>query len=78
MAVPHQASESALELMRRRLGVSEDRWVVTLKKYGNTISSSIPLALDDCIRDGRLQRGQRALLLGTSAGFSAGALLLEY
>jgi 3-oxoacyl-[acyl-carrier-protein] synthase-3 len=78
LVVPHQASQSALELMRRRLNVAPERWAVTLPKYGNTISSSIPLALDDCLREGRLKRGQRVLLLGTSAGFSAGAVLLDF
>ena len=78
LVVPHQASEAALELMRRRLGVPPERWVQTLPRFGNTISSSIPLALDACLREGRLQRGQRVLLLGTSAGFSSGALLLDF
>lgn len=78
LVVPHQASEAALALMRRRLDVPPERWVLTLPRYGNTISSSIPLALDECVREGRIRRGQRVLLLGTSAGFSAGAVLIEY
>jgi 3-oxoacyl-[acyl-carrier-protein] synthase-3 len=76
--IPHQASALGLELMRRRLNVAPERVMVTLPKYGNTVASSMPLALDEAIREGRLQRGQKACFIVPAAGFSAGVLAIQY
>jgi 3-oxoacyl-[acyl-carrier-protein] synthase-3 len=76
--IPHQASALAIEVMRRRLNLDTDRVVNTLHKYGNTIASSLPLAIDECVRDRRLQRGQRVALVATAAGFSVGVAVLEF
>jgi 3-oxoacyl-[acyl-carrier-protein] synthase III len=76
--IPHQASALGVELIRRRLGVALERVVITLGKYGNTVAASMPLALDEAIRDGRLQRGQKACFIVPAAGFSAGVLAIEY
>ncbi|MEB3222245.1 MAG: beta-ketoacyl-ACP synthase 3 [Candidatus Sericytochromatia bacterium] len=78
LVVPHQASPSALELMRRRLGLPPERWLTIAHDHGNTVAASIPLALEAAVREGRLRRGDTALLLGTSAGFSVGALAFRY
>lgn len=78
LVVPHQASLAAMELLRRKLGITEDRLVCTLPDYGNNIAASMPLALDVAIEQGRLRRGHKVMLLGTSAGFSIGGLILEY
>ncbi len=78
LVVPHQASPAALWLMQRRLEIPAEKWMVIAHDHGNTVAASIPLALHEAIRQGRLKRGQRVLLLGTSAGFSMGALVLDY
>lgn len=78
LVVPHQASDSALELMRRRLGFEASRWVRTVQKFGNTIASSIPLALDDSLREGRIRRGMRLAFAGTAAGFAASAAIVDF
>jgi 3-oxoacyl-[acyl-carrier-protein] synthase-3 len=52
--------------------------MITVRKYGNTIASSVPLALEEAVREGRVKRGDRILLLGTSAGFSIGGAIIEY
>jgi 3-oxoacyl-[acyl-carrier-protein] synthase III len=78
LVVPHQASMMALYLMQRRLNLSDDRWMVIARDYGNTIAASIPLALHEAVRQGRVERGDKIMLLGTSAGFSMGALLFRY
>ena len=78
LVIPHQASPGALELMRRRLGLAPERWMTIAQDLGNTVAASIPLALDAAIAQGRLRRGDTALLLGTSAGFSVGALAFRY
>jgi 3-oxoacyl-[acyl-carrier-protein] synthase-3 len=78
LVVPHQASMTALGLVQRRLGLSDERWMVIAPEFGNTIAASIPLALHEAIQRGRARRGDKLLLLGTSAGFSVGALALVY
>jgi len=78
LVVPHQASLAGLELMRRKLGIAEERWMRTVEDYGNMIAASIPFTLHLAILDDRLRRGDKALLLGTSAGFSVGGLVFEY
>jgi 3-oxoacyl-[acyl-carrier-protein] synthase III len=78
MVIPHQASGSAMEIMRRKLGVSEKGWMNIIAKYGNMIAASIPLALKLAIDEGKVKRGDKVSLIGTSAGFSIGALALEY
>ena len=78
VVVPHQAGRLPIEILRRKLGIAPERLVVTLQGHGNLIAASIPAAFHLAIRAGRVRRGQRVLLLGTSAGFSMGALLLQY
>jgi 3-oxoacyl-[acyl-carrier-protein] synthase-3 len=78
LIIPHQASGSGMELVRRKLGIDPSKYVDILAKHGNMIAASIPLALHYSIESGRLQRGQKAMLLGTSAGMSIGTLIFEY
>jgi 3-oxoacyl-[acyl-carrier-protein] synthase-3 len=75
LVVPHQASGPGLEMVPR-LGFRADRVVNVIGRFGNCVAASIPMALAHAAAEGRLRRGQRVLLLGTSAGLSvAGALL---
>lgn len=76
--IPHQASRHAIEQLSRRLGFSNDQLVMNLAQRGNCISASIPLALAESVANGRIQRGQRVLLVGTGAGLTLGALALTY
>lgn len=78
MVIPHQASPTAMWLIQRRLGVPAEKFMVIAPEFGNTIAASIPMALHEAISRGQVKRGDRVMLLGTSAGFSMGALLLEY
>lgn len=77
LIIPHQASIPALELMRKRLDLREDRFWVTAQEVGNVIAASIPLGLVKAIEAGRARPGDKVLLLGSSAGFALGAALLE-
>jgi 3-oxoacyl-[acyl-carrier-protein] synthase-3 len=52
--------------------------IVTVDRHGNTSAASVPLALDEAVRDGRIQRGQKVLLEGVGGGFTWGAALLEF
>jgi 3-oxoacyl-[acyl-carrier-protein] synthase-3 len=76
--VPHQASHLGLEFVVQGLGFAKDRVVNIYSEFGNQVAASLPTALDIAIRDGRIRRGHRVLLLGTGAGLSAGAIVMEY
>ncbi len=76
--IPHQASLAAMQLLRRRLGIPEAKCIEIVRDHGNCIAASMPHALHSTVRSGQLQRGDTALLLGTSAGFSLGGALLRY
>jgi 3-oxoacyl-[acyl-carrier-protein] synthase III len=75
--VPHQANRRILEGTARKLGVSEDRVVVTLDRHGNTSAASIPLAYDTAVKDGRIKPGNLILFEAMGGGFTWGAALLR-
>ena len=76
--VPHQANIRIIKATAKKLKMSMDQVVVTVDKHGNTSSASIPLALDEAVRDGRIQRGQTILLEGFGGGFTWGSALIKY
>ncbi len=76
--IPHQANLRIIELTARRLDMPMDRVVVTVDKHGNTSSGSVPLALDEAVRSGRVKRGQLLLLEAFGGGFTWGSALLRY
>jgi 3-oxoacyl-[acyl-carrier-protein] synthase-3 len=76
--VPHQASQLAITHLTKRLGFAGNRVIDIFAEHGNQVAASLPTALDIAIRDGRVQRGHRLLLLGTGAGLSLGGVVLEY
>lgn len=75
--VPHQANRRILEGTARKLGISEDRIVLTLDKHGNTSAASIPLAFDVAVKDGRIKPGNKVLLEAMGGGFTWGAVLAQ-
>ncbi|MEL7497868.1 MAG: ketoacyl-ACP synthase III [Planctomycetota bacterium] len=75
--VPHQASLSAMQIVSK-LGFPKDKIVDVLAKYGNCVAASIPIALSEGAQQGKFQRGDRILLLGTAAGMSIGAAILRW
>lgn len=76
--IPHQANLRIIESTARHLGVPMDKVIVTLSEQGNTSAASIPLALDEGIRSGRIRHGQTLLLEGIGGGFAWGAITLKY
>jgi 3-oxoacyl-[acyl-carrier-protein] synthase-3 len=74
--VPHQANVRIIDAVGERLGVPRDRVFVNIERVGNTSAASIPLALDEAVRGGRVRRGDVVLLAAFGAGLTwAGALL---
>ena len=69
--------DTVLEIAAK-LGVDRNKVIVTVDRHGNTSAASVPLALDEAVRDGRIQRGQKVLLEGVGGGFTWGAALLEF
>lgn len=76
--IPHQANVRIIETAAKKLGVSMDKFIVTLDKFGNTSSASIPMAMVDAIENGTLKRGQKIALIGFGAGLTYGGIVLEY
>jgi 3-oxoacyl-[acyl-carrier-protein] synthase-3 len=62
----------------KRLGVTEDTVYVNLQKYGNMSSASIPLALDEIIKEGRIQKGDNIVLVGFGGGLTWGSVLIKW
>lgn len=75
--IPHQANARILEATAKRIRMPIDKVVVTVDRHGNTSAASVPLALDEAVRDGRIRRGQKIMLEGVGGGFTWGAVLLE-
>lgn len=76
--VPHQANIRIISAIAKRLKLPMDRVVTTIAEHGNTSAASVPLALDQAIRDGRVQRGQTLLLEAFGGGFAWGSALVQY
>jgi len=76
--IPHQANIRIIDATGKKLGVARERVIVTVDRHGNTSAASVPLALDEAVRDGRIQRGHKVLLEGVGGGFTWGAALLEF
>ena len=76
--VLHQANRYMLEHLRQKLRVPPEKMIWFLEKVGNTVSSTIPLALENALAQGRIQPGQRLLLAGFGVGYSWGAALLRW
>ena len=74
--VPHQANIRIIQSTAKKLKLSMEKVMVTVDQHGNTSAASIPLALDDGVRSGRIQTGQTLLLEGVGGGFTWGAVLL--
>lgn len=78
MFIPHQASMLSMKLMQHKLGIPEGKMKYIIQDYGNSVATSIPLALKIAIDEGEIKRGDKVMLLGTSAGLSVGVMILEY
>jgi 3-oxoacyl-[acyl-carrier-protein] synthase III len=76
--IPHQANMRIMEEVANRLEIPMDKVIVTVHKYGNTSAASIPTALDEAIRSGKIQRGDLVLVNSFGAGFTWAAALFRY
>jgi 3-oxoacyl-[acyl-carrier-protein] synthase-3 len=74
--IPHQANVRILEATARKLGLAREKLVVTVDHHGNTSAASVPLALDEYVRAGKIRAGERVLLQGVGGGFTWGSSLV--
>ena len=76
--VPHQANRRIIDATAHKLGISEDRVVITVGQHGNTSAASIPLALAEAHMDGRIKPGQLVLIEAMGGGFTWGSALIRW
>ncbi len=76
--IPHQANIRILGKLMERVGVAQEKVFINVDKYGNTSSASIPIALDEANRQGRLQKGDLILFCSFGGGFTWGAMLMHW
>jgi 3-oxoacyl-[acyl-carrier-protein] synthase-3 len=78
LIIPHQANARIIDSAIKRLGLPNDRFFVNIDRYGNTSSASIPIAMDEAFRNGRMKEGDHVLLVSFGAGLTWGATLLRW
>ncbi|WP_294469776.1 beta-ketoacyl-ACP synthase III [uncultured Ruminococcus sp.] len=76
--VPHQANVRIIETAAKNLGVSMDKMVVYIDRYGNTSSASIPIAFCDAVAEGRIKRGDKVCFVGFGGGLTYAGIIFEY
>ena len=76
--IPHQANIRILEAVAEHFGIEKEKVVINVHEIGNTSAATVPIALDQAVRDGRIQRGQNVLLTAFGAGLTGGSVMLRY
>lgn len=76
--IPHQANMRIIKAAAKKIGLPMERVIATVDEHANTSSASIPLALDQAVREGRIKRGDTLLMAAFGAGFTWGSAMLKY
>jgi 3-oxoacyl-[acyl-carrier-protein] synthase-3 len=76
--IPHQANLRIIEAVGNRFGFPQEKVIVNVDRYANTSSATVPIALDESIRSGKIKRGDNLLMAAFGAGLTAGAVFLKY
>ena len=76
--IPHQANHRITEMVQKQLGLRDDQVCANIDRYGNTTAASIPIALDECVQAGRLQRGDLLVLTAFGSGFTWGSAAIRW
>lgn len=74
----HQANQFMLDYIRRKLKISEEKFFIHLEDVGNTVSSTIPIALEEAMKSNRIEKGMTVLIAGFGVGYSYGATILKF
>ena len=78
LLIPHQANLRISEAVQKALQLPDDKVYNNIQRYGNTTAASIPIALDECVRSGRLERGQLLATAAFGAGFTWGSAIIRF
>jgi len=78
LLIPHQANLRISEAVQKRLGLRDDQVYNNIERYGNTTAATIPIALDECVRAGRLRRGDLLILTAFGSGFQWGSCAIRW
>jgi 3-oxoacyl-[acyl-carrier-protein] synthase-3 len=78
LLIPHQANRRIINAMQKRLGLSDERVFMNLERYGNTSAASIPIALDEAVRGGRIKSGDIILFVAFGGGLTWAATLIRW
>lgn len=78
LVVPHQANLRISEMIQKDLGLRDDQLYNNIQRYGNTTAATIPIALDECVRAGRLERGDLLVMTAFGSGFMWGSCLVRW
>jgi 3-oxoacyl-[acyl-carrier-protein] synthase-3 len=73
LVIPHQANRFMLEQIRKKMKLSAEKFYINLESYGNTVSSTIPMAMELALNEGSLRPGSSVVLVGFGVGYSYGA-----
>ena len=76
--IPHQANLRIIEATAKRIGIPVEKAVVNIDRYGNTSAASIPMALDECVREGRITEGAIVLMVAFGGGLTWGSTLVRW
>jgi 3-oxoacyl-[acyl-carrier-protein] synthase-3 len=76
--IPHQANKRIIDAAAERCGISKERVLINISKYGNTTAGTIPIALSEAVDDGKIKNGDYVLLSSFGAGFTWGSILLKW
>ena len=76
--IPHQANQRIIDAVGERLGIPAERSYVNIDRYGNTSAASIPIALDEAVREGKVKRGQVVLMAAFGAGLTWAASVVRW
>ncbi|MBN1326615.1 MAG: 3-oxoacyl-ACP synthase, partial [Candidatus Cloacimonetes bacterium] len=75
--ITHQANIRIIEALGKKLRIDEDKVIINIEKYGNTSAATIPIALDNFIRSGKIRRGDLILMASFGAGLTSGSILIR-
>jgi len=78
MVISHQMNARIIESAAKRLNLPDEKVFLTIQQYGNTSAASVPIAFDECIRAGRIKRGDIVIFVAFGAGVTWGANVIEY
>jgi 3-oxoacyl-[acyl-carrier-protein] synthase III len=76
--VPHQANGRIIEAVAKFFGLPDHKLIMNVERTGNTSAATVPIAFDEAVRDGRIERGQNILLTAFGAGLTSGSILIRY